>query len=568
MAAQPEEKYRKPSPLGEFKWAQEDFVDFTVLQDKKRIKLANYYQPPQNPQNLKGILVLFHGMNANAINYAHVAVEIAKSDIAVAAFDQRGMGKSEGIKGFIEPLPVHINDCKQYIDLIQQKIGNKIPLFIGGQSFGGATAMKLCVDEPNRYKGVVLLAPAIKNNIYHSAFGKKIARCIGSFLPRIRTVPQSRGQSSKNPQISEDAEKNPYIYTGKVIPGSVKTILDLTDLCYESYEKLTTPFLVIQGGMDKLVDSDLAKELIQRSPSKDQTVFFYEDLWHSVILEEEYPDIVQKIQEWLRERGENISYKFAKNHKCNIILFDIRRDLCQNMIQKIEELGGKGYFYKCDVSDDYQIKTQIQKVLAEFKSIDILINCVGIANMKFFLNQSIDEIQKTYTVNCQGPISVIRQILPSMIEKNKGQIVSVTSMASVLPGVKMTEYCASKSALNMFHQALRMEMLVQQKKIDFTLVCPYILPAIGEWRERMHKIFPSLSEEYQGLAIYQAIMNKEKEIFIPQIWNQLVFILISLPVFVFDQIMLFYTGEFLDKLLGVDKEEVKRKSSISSQCSN
>lgn len=48
-----------------------------------------------------------------------------------------------------------------------------------------------------------------------------------------------------------------------------------------------------------------------------------------------------------------------------------------------------------------------------------------------------------------------------MMDRNEGQIVTISSLASDVPGVKMTEYCASKSALNMFHKALRMEMRIQ-----------------------------------------------------------------------------------------------------------
>jgi len=65
---------------------------------------------------------------------------------------------------------------------------------------------------------------------------------------------------------------------------------------------LKTPWLVIQGGLDKLVDPELAYELERLSPSDDKTVLFYDDLWHDIWHEEEIDDIIPKMIHWVEKR--------------------------------------------------------------------------------------------------------------------------------------------------------------------------------------------------------------------------------------------------------------------------
>jgi len=76
-------------------------------------------------------------------------------------------------------------------------------------------------------------------------------------------------------------------------------------------------------------------------------------------------------------------------------------------------------------------------------------------------------------VNFLSPVSIIKKVLPVMIQRLKGHIVNVSSVASLLPSIKMTDYCASKAALSGFHNALRLELKQYNKPIYTTLICPY-----------------------------------------------------------------------------------------------
>ncbi len=76
-------------------------------------------------------------------------------------------------------------------------------------------------------------------------------------------------------------------YTGKVIPGSIRTVLNAMDEISEEYHKLKTPYILFQSGSDKLVDVFAPLDLEKKCMTDDKITIYCKDMWHSVYSEEE-----------------------------------------------------------------------------------------------------------------------------------------------------------------------------------------------------------------------------------------------------------------------------------------
>ena len=50
-----------------------------------------------------------------------------------------------------------------------------------------------------------------------------------------------------------------------------------------------------------------------------------------------------------------MALKFAKNHKCKIIIYDVNEECALKVVKEIEELGGKSVFFKCDLGNENEI---------------------------------------------------------------------------------------------------------------------------------------------------------------------------------------------------------------------
>jgi len=65
---------------------------------------------------------------------------------------------------------------------------------------------------------------------------------------------------------------------------------------------------------------------------------------------------------------------------------------------------------------------------------------------------------KTMVVNAESHFWLVKDVLPDMMERNSGHIVSIASLAGVAGLPAMSDYCASKAAAYLFNEALRIEM--------------------------------------------------------------------------------------------------------------
>lgn len=106
-------------------------------------------------------------------------------------------------------------------------------------------------------------------------------------------------------------------------------------------------------------------------------------------------------------------------------------------MSEISAAGAEGYFFKCDVSDETEVTQVIGATLDKFHHIDILINSVGLSNLKSLTEVQFNDFSKAVAVTFLSPVSIIKKIIPTMIKRNQGHIVNISSIASLLPSLKM-----------------------------------------------------------------------------------------------------------------------------------
>jgi alpha-beta hydrolase superfamily lysophospholipase len=68
------------------------------------------------------------------------------------------------------------------------------------------------------------------------------------------------------------------------------------------YKEMTSPYLLIQSGTDKLVDPFACLDLEKVSPSQDKTTVIIHGMWHAVWFDDHVYDVIRIVEEWLEER--------------------------------------------------------------------------------------------------------------------------------------------------------------------------------------------------------------------------------------------------------------------------
>jgi short-subunit dehydrogenase len=126
----------------------------------------------------------------------------------------------------------------------------------------------------------------------------------------------------------------------------------------------------------------------------------------------------------------------------------------------LKELAGelRGVALPADLADPDEVAALIARVEAECGAIDVLVNNAGVDLVGDFVRDSVAEIERLYRVNLVAPVVLCRQVLPGMIDRGRGHIVNMSSMAGVGAFPGLAPYASSKAGLTHFSAALRGEL--------------------------------------------------------------------------------------------------------------
>ncbi|MGI8865521.1 MAG: SDR family oxidoreductase [Rubrobacteraceae bacterium] len=110
-----------------------------------------------------------------------------------------------------------------------------------------------------------------------------------------------------------------------------------------------------------------------------------------------------------------------------------------------------------DVTDRSQVEALVAQAERDLGPVDILVNCAGVMYYTLMKNGRQDEWDRTVEVNCKGAVNCVGAVLPGMLERGQGHILTISSDAGrkVFPGLAV--YSASKFFVEAFSQGLRLE---------------------------------------------------------------------------------------------------------------
>src|SRR3954464_11107993 len=130
-----------------------------------------------------------------------------------------------------------------------------------------------------------------------------------------------------------------------------------------------------------------------------------------------------------------------------------------------DRLGGIAY--PCDLCDPDLLAGLIDRVEAD-GPVDVLMNNAGVDKAGFIDEISAADVETLYRLNLIAPVELCRQVVPRMLERGRGHVAVMSSMAGVgsYPGYSI--YASSKAALNHFTACLRADL--KGKPVGTTLV--------------------------------------------------------------------------------------------------
>jgi short-subunit dehydrogenase len=126
--------------------------------------------------------------------------------------------------------------------------------------------------------------------------------------------------------------------------------------------------------------------------------------------------------------------------------------------EALSDLASEGIeTLRIDVLDTASIQSAVDAVVERAGRIDVLINNAGMTAFGPIVETPLDKLRALFETNVMGTLAVTQAVFPKMADARHGLIVNMGSVVGLLPVPFLATYCASKSAVHILSEALRVE---------------------------------------------------------------------------------------------------------------
>ena len=162
-----------------------------------------------------------------------------------------------------------------------------------------------------------------------------------------------------------------------------------------------------------------------------------------------------------------------------------RADALGELASEIEQVGGRALALPADVRDAEAVRAAADDVRARFGKIDVLVANAGRGATSHAASLDVGDVADVVNINLLGAVNSVAAVLPGMIERGRGRLVAVSSLAAYRGLPKSGAYCASKAALSAFFESLRVDL--RGTGVGVTIIHPGFIktPLTADRRARM-----------------------------------------------------------------------------------
>jgi 3-hydroxybutyrate dehydrogenase len=153
-----------------------------------------------------------------------------------------------------------------------------------------------------------------------------------------------------------------------------------------------------------------------------------------------------------------------------VVVASRTEDEVEAVAAEIGDAGGKAWAAHVDVTDPDSVDALAAAARDRTGEIEILVNSAGIAHSAPLARQTLEEWERIFAVNVTGTFLVTKAFLPPMMERGRGRVVNVASVAGLAGAKYIAAYAASKHAVVGFTRSVAAE--AAPRGVTVNAVCP------------------------------------------------------------------------------------------------
>jgi alpha-beta hydrolase superfamily lysophospholipase len=245
----------------------------------------------------RALLVIVHGFGEHMGRYGNVVDALVPRGCALAGYDLRGHGRSEGPRGLVMSWAEYRRDLARFLELMSEEHPG-LPVFLYGHSMGGLIALEYALRHPEGLRGVIASAPAVGPPGVSPVL-LFLSRILSAAVPRF-TLSANLDETaiSRDPEVVRAYEQDPLVHdraTARLGTEMTKA----ADRVQERAADFKLPLLVIHGDQDRLISPEDSRRFFEHSGSEDKTYRVVPGGFHEPHNDLEAEQVLEDVARWL-----------------------------------------------------------------------------------------------------------------------------------------------------------------------------------------------------------------------------------------------------------------------------
>ncbi|MBL4574918.1 MAG: SDR family oxidoreductase, partial [Opitutaceae bacterium] len=168
--------------------------------------------------------------------------------------------------------------------------------------------------------------------------------------------------------------------------------------------------------------------------------------------------------------GAALARVFAEEMRCRLALVARNEANLEKVADDCRAMGAEVAVFCCDVTDATAVAEMGTSLQAQLGDVDVLINNAGLFRPSSFLDMKVEEFDEMINANLRSLFLVSKELVPAMVERKRGHVFVMSSVAG-LNGYPMgAGYCAAKFGVTGLAKVMREEL--RESGVRVTIVYP------------------------------------------------------------------------------------------------